>query len=230
MSKSNYSPLRDYLLKNSESRIILSFEEIEEILDFKLPDSAYNYRAWWANDKTHTQAINGWLAAGYETVNVDLGRRMVEFVKTGLAMIDDGANDDQEVKGYSSNSNTKHLREAAVFQELARRIMSKYFGVELREGKKPDWPKKFDFVSSDYSIVGDAKHYTMVRGKDYPSAKLSNISEHVWLLEKTDARIRFLVFGNDKRVPVTWLKKYGKINEYVDFYFIDDQGNLEKLT
>lgn len=28
-----------------------------------------------------------------------------------------------------------------------------------------------------------------------------------WLLEKRDSKIRFLVFGNDKRVPEEWLGK-----------------------
>ncbi|WP_430735860.1 DUF7662 domain-containing protein [Gracilibacillus dipsosauri] len=47
---------------------------IEAILAFRLPDSAYKYSEWWANEETgtHTQA-NSWLLAGWKTLNVKLG-------------------------------------------------------------------------------------------------------------------------------------------------------------
>ncbi len=115
------------------------------------------------------------------------------------------------------------------FEEFARRVMSEYFGVELRPGKKPDWPKTFDMVSPDYRIVGDAKYYTMVRGKRLPSAKFANISKEVWFLEHIDADVKFLAFGNDIRVPEEWLKRYGYLLKTVKFYFIHADGKVEEL-
>ena len=53
--------------------------------------------------------------------------------------------------------------------------------------------------------------------------------DSVWFLEKIDAEIKFLVFGNDIRVPLEWLKRYGSFVEEVRFYFIDENGNLQKL-
>ena len=64
------------------------------------------------------------------------------------------------------------------------------------------------------------------------------ITEHVWLLEHTKAKRKFLVFGNDRRVPELWLNDYGNLLKDVEFYFIDEEeidgevgkeGRLEEL-
>jgi hypothetical protein len=93
----------------------------------------------------------------------------------------------------------------------------------------PGIPKLFDLVSSDKTIIGDAKYLTMVRGTSIPPAKFATIAEYVWLLEKTGAKKKFLVFGKDKRVPLEWLKRYGSLVNHIDFYFIDENQKLEKL-
>src|SRR5437879_1013887 len=43
------------------------------------------------------------------------------------------------------------------------------------------------------------------------------ITGHVWLLQETEAQIRFLVFGNQQEVPELWLRKYGQLKRTVDF-------------
>jgi hypothetical protein len=115
------------------------------------------------------------------------------------------------------------------FEQLARSTMSIRLGVPLMAGKVPDVPKKFDMISPDGDLVGDAKYFTLVRGKRPPPAKFSNISEHVWLLEKTGAPTTFLVFGNQREVPELWLERYGDLASTVDFYFLTDEGELEIL-
>jgi hypothetical protein len=49
--------------------------------------------------------------------------------------------------------------------------MSEYFQTPLHERKYPGIPKRFDFVSDDDSIVGDAKYLTLMRVKNPPPAK-----------------------------------------------------------
>jgi hypothetical protein len=115
------------------------------------------------------------------------------------------------------------------FEELAQKKMSDHFGVPLTTAEVPGVPKKFDMVSPDKEIVGDAKYFTLVRGQRLPPAKFSVIAEHVWLLEKTDAATKFLVFGNDRQVPELWLKRYGDLASGVAFYFLTDDGALEWL-
>jgi hypothetical protein len=115
------------------------------------------------------------------------------------------------------------------FENEARKIMSRYFGVRLIEKNPIGFPKKFDMVSIDESIIGDAKYLTLVRGEKFPPAKMMEITGHVWLLEKVNAKIRFLVFGNQKAVSELWLDKYGKYKQNVAFFFISKDGTLEKL-
>jgi len=127
--------------------------------------------------------------------------------------------------------NSKSISNWKEFEDFAREIMSQYFGVDLTERKLKGFPKEFDMVSPDeeIEIIGDAKFLTLVRGKKWPSAKSMEIAGHVWLLEKVKAKRRFLVFGNQKRVSEWWLEKYGRLVQSVEFYFIDDKGNVERL-
>jgi hypothetical protein len=115
------------------------------------------------------------------------------------------------------------------FEALARRAMSELSGTALEPGSVPGVRKKFDLVSADRSIVGDAKYFTLVGGTRLPPAKFSVIAEHVWLLEKTLARVQFLVFGNDRAVPTLWLERHGRHATSVSFYFLTDDGRLELL-
>lgn len=116
------------------------------------------------------------------------------------------------------------------FEEKARTIMSTHYKTEFQSSDISGWPKKLDYVSHDKTIAGDAKYYSMVGGEKLPPAKFSIIAEHVWILEKIQVKRGFLVFGNDKRVPVEWLKRYSKfVNENIDFFFIDNDGTLEQL-
>ena len=117
----------------------------------------------------------------------------------------------------------------AAFEALARRILSERYAVELVPGSVRSVHKQFDFVSSDGQIVGDAKYYTRVRGTALQPTKFATIAEHVWLLEKTGASTAFLVFGNDREIPVLWLERHGNLATSVVFYFLADDGQLEVL-
>ena len=46
-----YSPLENYLrdLPANQKEAALSFEQIERIINAKLPPSAYEYQQWWEN-------------------------------------------------------------------------------------------------------------------------------------------------------------------------------------
>jgi len=72
-----YYKLEEYL-KKCENDITLTFQEIEKILGFALPLSAYNYPAWWANSG-HSHA-SAWINAGMRTDFIKLGKS-VSFKK-----------------------------------------------------------------------------------------------------------------------------------------------------
>lgn len=74
--------LTAYLEKCGKDEIKMSFSEIERIIGFRLPDSAYAYPAQWSNSESDSLAF-GWLNAGYLTQNVNIPERTVVFVKEG---------------------------------------------------------------------------------------------------------------------------------------------------
>ncbi len=107
------------------------------------------------------------------------------------------------------------------------------YDVEFRSESVGNIKKKFDYVSHKNDdmgdVTGDAKYYTLVRGKKLPPAQFATIAEYIWLLGKTNARQKFLVFGNDIAVPDRWLATYGDLlEEDVIFYFMSDEGKLQK--
>src|SRR4051812_10720482 len=112
------------------------------------------------------------------------------------------------------------------FESVARLRMSREFETELAERRLANHPKRFDMVSGDGAIIGDSKYLTLVRGLDLPPAKFMEIAGHVWLLESTPAGRRFLIFGNQRRVPEWWLEKYGDLVRTVEFYYLDSNGKL----
>ena len=65
----SYKGLYTYFKEKKQDEIVLSFEEVEKIINRELPPSAQIHKEWWANDRTHSQAIP-WLEAGYTTVKV----------------------------------------------------------------------------------------------------------------------------------------------------------------
>ena len=217
---SKYSSLSTFLRNITSENVELSFEEIEKKLQFNLPESAYKYRPWWSNDVTHVQAQEGWMKLGWSVDQIDMKKKIVSF-KNNMQKIfsKESINQtyDNKVKNYFD------------FENQARKRMSSMFGTELKTGKTEGVHKLFDFVSDNKNIIGDAKYFTMVRGVANPPAKFSVIAEHVWLLEKTNAQTKFLVFGNDKRVPMKWLEKYGDLVSNVDFYFLNENNEIDRL-
>ena len=75
-----YRFLSDFLHESNQVRIKLSYSEIEDILKFKLPDSALTHRTFWANTTSHSIALS-WLSVNYEVVEANLEERYVVFEK-----------------------------------------------------------------------------------------------------------------------------------------------------
>ena len=79
-----YTPLENYLrdLPVNQREVVLSFEQIESIIHAKLPPSAYEYWAWWANEKegNHINA-RAWASAGWKVESVDFNRKQARLVR-----------------------------------------------------------------------------------------------------------------------------------------------------
>ena len=80
---SKYDPLGNHLSKLRIDKWRASFEDIEDILGFRLPFSAYKHSAWWANEKhpkTHVQK-KVWQSAGWGTEGLNKEARTVTFIR-----------------------------------------------------------------------------------------------------------------------------------------------------
>lgn len=79
-----YTPLENYLrdLPANQKDVTLAFEQIERIINAKLPQSAYEYWAWWANEKegNHVNA-RAWANAGWKVESVDFNRKQARLVR-----------------------------------------------------------------------------------------------------------------------------------------------------
>jgi hypothetical protein len=79
-----YTPLEHYLqsLPDHQQEVILAFEQIERIINAKLPPSAYGYLQWWENEKegNHVNA-RAWANAGWKVESVDFNRKLARLVR-----------------------------------------------------------------------------------------------------------------------------------------------------
>ncbi len=72
-----YDKLTDWLRNPT---VVLTFDEIEKIIEDKLPDAALKYRPWWGNEKgAESRQCRAWLDAGWEVGKVDLKGKLVLF-------------------------------------------------------------------------------------------------------------------------------------------------------
>lgn len=115
----------------------------------------------------------------------------------------------------------------AEFEVLAREKISELFCVRLTYGTVGQVPGVFDFASADGQVVGEAKYLGLATDMEQVFAL---INARVWLMEKTGAKYRFLVFGKDMRAPRLWLDRYGSLLTGTDVYFLSDAGELAQLN
>jgi len=81
-----YAPLENYLrdLPESQGEVMLRFEEIEKILNSKLPSSAYEDRRWWDHE-TEGNHVNAraWTNAGWQVASLDVNKQWVKLIRVG---------------------------------------------------------------------------------------------------------------------------------------------------
>lgn len=111
------------------------------------------------------------------------------------------------------------------FEDYARRYFSDLWSVDLQARSlnvagQVAW--KFDLVSSDDRLVGDAE---WLKNIAVPAAKWQAIAEYIWLLQKVSADKVFMVFGRDVEVAQRYLARVRPLTPPVEFYFLDGSGH-----
>ena len=81
-----YTPLEQYLreLPANQREVTLGFEQIERILDAKLPSSAYEDQRWWEHE-TEGNHVNtrAWSNAGWKIKSLDVNKKWVKLIRIG---------------------------------------------------------------------------------------------------------------------------------------------------
>jgi hypothetical protein len=77
--ESRYAPLAIWLQGQKEDKVVLSFEDVEGIIQDALPISARKHRNWWANDSVGHSQSQQWLEAGWRVSNINLSEEKVVF-------------------------------------------------------------------------------------------------------------------------------------------------------
>ena len=82
-NESRYAPLAIWLQNYSPEKDVvrLQFSQVEDIIDGKLPASAYKHRSWWANDSANHSQSQQWLEAGWRVGEIGMGNQTVRFVR-----------------------------------------------------------------------------------------------------------------------------------------------------
>jgi hypothetical protein len=79
-----YTPLENYLreLPASQREVAFGFEQIEEILNSKLPSSAYEDQRWWEHEtEGNHRNTRAWFNAGWMIESLNVNARRVKFVR-----------------------------------------------------------------------------------------------------------------------------------------------------
>ena len=79
-----YTPLENYLrdLPENQREVTLHFDEIERILNNKLPSSAYEDERWWEHE-TEGNHVNrrAWTHAGWKIGSLDISQKWVKLIR-----------------------------------------------------------------------------------------------------------------------------------------------------
>ncbi len=137
MRASKYDPLKRFLMARKDSRIPMTFAEIERILGRPLPASARTHRAWWSNNPTNNVMTYAWLAAGYRTAQVDLAGERLVFVRA----VENAAKPDKKEPYSNSVAASKALLSSSKrplygFMRGSLRIRE---GVDVTAPAAPEW-------------------------------------------------------------------------------------------
>ncbi len=127
---SKYDCFANYLRQMECNILKLSFEEIEEILGFKLAQSFYQHPALWANSLSHPFS-SVWIKAGYRSEQLNLRERSIIFKKVA----DQAAYIPGKEKNFKKQNSTMTAEFALwlirdYFYELQRDAHSRYLSWE----------------------------------------------------------------------------------------------------
>lgn len=208
-----YEPLMEYLSAYAGDQVTLAFTEVERIIGSNLPDSSRNHEPHWRG-RTLGRPGGAIAAAGWHVEHVDRMRGFITLRRGSTSWSPPGKTSAAQPSGQSVGGNSWQA-----FEERARGYFSSLWDTDLRarDVDVGTGRKKFDLVSADLQIVGDAKSFSDASGA---SGKLSGIAEYVLFLQAVPARRRFLVFER-RLVADQFLRRWRGVIGDVHFYLLE---------
>ena len=79
-----YTPLENYLrdLPESQREVLLNFQQIEKVLNTRLPSSAYEDRRWWDHEtEANHLTKRAWANAGWKIESLDVNKKRVKLIR-----------------------------------------------------------------------------------------------------------------------------------------------------
>lgn len=141
-----YNNLHRYLEDSEGNTVELSFSEIERILKRKLPKSAREHRAWWANTKSHSHA-KAWMTPEWRVHPVVMPEEKVTFVRTKTL---------GNIRGKRSEGPTLVLEDALGFNSDL---------ITIKTGTKRNRAKTIRTIREDLSDWMGNPGFETLRGK-----------------------------------------------------------------
>ena len=77
--ETKYYNLYIHLRRSGEDQVVLTFDELESLIDGQLPPSAMKGRGFWSNRRSGAAQARAWMEAGYHVIEVDFEAQRVCF-------------------------------------------------------------------------------------------------------------------------------------------------------
>lgn len=136
-----YYKLENYLIQSRDPTLTLSFSEIEKILGFALPASAYVHRAKWSNSKSRSSA---WSNAGYRTEQVSLMEQTVVFKRA-------------DTKSAKTERNKVRKNTPLMAADTAVKLIQDYFNETVKDphGRYMSWRHCYKAFSENRNVTDE---------------------------------------------------------------------------
>jgi hypothetical protein len=115
------------------------------------------------------------------------------------------------------------------YERLAAAAAGHHFGIPFQKSVPVVVPKMFSLVSAGGEVIGETVYFSPSESENQIRIRFSLITENVWLLEKTKARRKFLIFNSHRDVLLDWLGRFGHLVNLIEFYLLNENGQLELI-
>ena len=200
---SRYAPLAIWLQGQDTNQVSLGFEDIENIIQDKLPPSARNHRHWWANDSVGHVQSRQWLDAGWSVSNVNMNREKVTFSRIGTRQ---KAYVNFFSALYSAFESLEGISIGGTTQPQGRNCVA----IELRSD---DLPRMFVAISFARRSRLRLEHYIGTPNRDFNKQVFDTLQQQQSAIERE--------LGHS----LSWERLYGKVGCRIALY--RDNSSIE---